>query len=440
MLDTWFSSGLWTHSTLGWPDETDDLDYFFPTSIMETGHDILFFWVARMIMLGLENMGKAPFHTVYLHGLITDRHGVKMSKSKGNVMDPLELIDKYGSDALRFALTTGGSSANDMRLSDQRLEGSRNFANKLWNAARFVIANLEEAGGLEGWERPDPVHRHDRWIVSRFNRVARDVEARMEEYQFGEAQRAIYDFFWNEYCDWYIEMSKIRMRPDGDAGRSPCPALAYVLEGVLRMLHPFMPFVTEEIWSTLMDALPQRAARAEALIVAPYPQADSTLIDDGAEAEVEALLDVVRAVRNLRAEFRLSAGESIPAAVDAPEMAPVIEAETPTISTLARVAPLSLGASDADGSNDRVSVVLPIGTVTVPLGGLVDLDRERTRLRDELGELEAHRARLSARSGERRVRVEGSGGCGGARAAEAGAERRRGGRGCWRYCRSWADG
>ena len=396
VLDTWFSSGLWTHSTLGWPDETEDLDYFFPTSVMETGHDILFFWVARMIMLGIENMGEAPFHTVYLHGLITDRHGAKMSKSKGNVLDPLELIEKYGSDALRFALTTGNSPGNDMRLSDQRLEGSRNFANKLWNAARFVIANLEEAQGLDGWKNPAPIHRHDRWIVSRFNRVARTVEVRMEEYQFGEAQRVIYDFLWNEYCDWYIEMSKIRMRSD-EGEESPCPALAYVLEGVLRLLHPFMPFVTEEIWSTLMDALPQQAGRAEALIVARYPQADPSLIDDNAETEVEAVIDVVRAVRNLRAEFRLPSGESIPATVDAPGRGQVLDAETSTISALARLSHLSLGETDGTGSDDRVSVVLPVGTVTVPLGGLVDVDRERARLRDELGELEGRLAKQSAR-------------------------------------------
>ena len=397
VLDTWFSSGLWPHSTLGWPDETEDMDYFYPTSVLETGHDILFFWVARMIMLGIENTGEAPFHTVYLHGLITDRHGAKMSKSKGNVLDPLELIERYGSDALRFALTTGNSPGNDMRLSDQRLEGSRNFANKLWNAARFVISNLEEAQGLDGWENPAPTHRHDRWIVSRFNRVARTVEVRMEEYQFGEAQRVIYDFLWNEYCDWYIEMSKIRMRSDGGGVHSPCPTLAYVLEGVLRLLHPFMPFVTEEIWSTLMDTLPHREGSPEALIVAPYPQADPSLIDDGVEAEVEAVIDVVRAVRNLRAEFRLPSGEGIPATVDAPGLAPVLEAETSTISALARLSQLSLGETDGAGSGDRVSVVLPIGTVTVSLGGLVDLGRERSRLSDELEELDARRARLSAR-------------------------------------------
>ena len=396
VLDTWFSSGLWPHSTLGWPDGTEDLGYFYPTSVLETGHDILFFWVARMIMMGIENTGEAPFDTVYLHGLITDYHGAKMSKSKGNVLDPLDLIEVYGADALRFALTTGSSPGNDMRLSDQRLEGSRNFANKLWNAARFVVSNLEDAEGLEGWERPRPVHRHDRWIVSRFNRVAGEVETRMEEYQFGEAQRAVYDFLWNEFCDWYIEMSKIRMRSDGGSAESPCPVLAYVLEGVLRLLHPFMPFVTEEIWSTLTEALPRREEQAEALIVARYPQADPSLVDDEAETEVAAVIDVVRAVRNLRAEFRLPAGKSVPAAVDAPGMAPVIEAEASTISALAR-AELSLGAVDGAGSNDRVSAVLPIGTVTVPLGGLVDLDRERSRLSGELGELEAHRARLSAR-------------------------------------------
>ena len=396
VLDTWFSSGLWTHSTLGWPDDTEDLDYFFPTSVMETGHDILFFWVARMIMLGIENMGEAPFHTVYLHGLITDRHGVKMSKSKGNVIDPLDAIDRYGADALRFALTTGGSSGNDMRLSDQRLEGSRNFANKLWNAARFVISNLEDAEGLEGWESPAPTHRHDRWIVSRFNRVARTVEGRMEEYQFGEAQRAIYDFLWSEYCDWYIEMSKIRMRSD-NGDESPRPALAYVLEGVLRLLHPFMPFVTEEIWSTLMEALPQRAGRAEALIAARYPQADPSLIDDGVEAEIGAVIDVVRAVRNLRADFKLPAGRMIPAAVDAPAVAPVLEAETGVIASLARVSPLSLDAAEGPGPDDRVSVVIPVGTVTVPLGGLVDVGRERSRLGDELKELEGRRAKQSAR-------------------------------------------
>ena len=397
VLDTWFSSGLWTHSTLGWPDQTDDLDYFFPTSVMETGHDILFFWVARMIMLGMENMGEAPFHTVYLHGLVRDPEGVKMSKSKGNVLDPLDLIDIYGSDALRFALTTGNSPGNDMRLSEQKLEGSRNFANKLWNASRFVISNLASAEGLDNWERPGLDHRHDRWIVSRFNRTAARVDTYMEEYQFGEAQRLIYDFLWNEYCDWYIEMSKIRMRSDGGTASSPLPVLAYVLDGVLRMLHPFMPFITEEIWTALMDALPAGETRPEALIVARYPESEPALIDEEAETEVGAMIDVVRAVRNLRAEFRLPAAENVPATVDAPELGPVIEDEVSSIVGLARAEPLIVGPPDGDGSDDRVSAVLPGVTVTIRLGGLVDLDRERDRLNEELKELETNRARLSAR-------------------------------------------
>ena len=396
VLDTWFSSGLWTHSTLGWPEKTEDQSYFYPTSVMETGYDILFFWVARMIMMGIENTGQDPFHTVYLHGLVRDPEGVKMSKSKGNVLDPLELIDMYGADALRFALTTGNSPGNDMRLSEQKLEGSRNFANKLWNAARFVIANLEGATGLDSWDQPKPVHRHDRWIISRFNGTAARVQGYIEEYQFGEAQRVVYDFLWSEYCDWYIEMSKIRMRSDGVAS-SPLPVLTYVLEGVLRMLHPFMPFITEEIWTTLMDAVPTQARRPEALIVASYPEPDSVLMDQDAEAEVGAVIDVIRAVRNLRAEFQIPATESVGATVDAPELGPVIEGEADTITSLARVEPLTVGPADGQGSDDRVSMVLTSGTVTVPLGGLVDIEQERKRLIDELGELETHRARLSAR-------------------------------------------
>ena len=397
VLDTWFSSGLWTHSTLGWPEKTEDLAYFYPTSVMETGYDILFFWVARMIMLGIENTGEAPFHTVYLHGLVRDPEGIKMSKSKGNVLDPLELIDLYGADALRFALTTGTSPGNDMRLNEQKLESSRNFANKLWNAARFVIANLEGASGLDGWDQPKPAHRHDRWIISRFNRTAARVESYMEEYQFGEAQRVVYDFLWSEYCDWYIEMSKVRMRSENGADSSPLPVLAYVLDGVLRMLHPFMPFITEEIWTALMDALPAQAHPPEALIVASYPVPDLALMDEGAEAEVDAVMDVIRAVRNLRAEFRVPAGESVPATVDAPGLGSLVEDESPVIVALARVEPLVVGPAEGHRSADRVSMVLPSGTVTVPLEGLVDLDRERKRLNDELKELEANCARLSAR-------------------------------------------
>ena len=399
VLDTWFSSALWPQSTLGWPEQTEDLDYFYPTSVMETGHDILFFWVARMIMMGLENMGKIPFSTVYLHGLVLDPEGVKMSKTKGNVLDPLELIELYGADALRYALTTGTSAGNNMRLNEQKLEASRNFANKLWNAARFVVTNLEDADGLDGWHQPlRPTHRQDRWILSRMNRVAAEVQRFMEEYQFGEAQRVLHDFLWSEYCDWYLEMAKIRLRSDGKDDPSPLPVLAYVLERVLRLLHPFLPFITEEIWQTLMGRLPEAPDGPEALMVAPYPASDPALIDEEAEGEIGAIIEMVRAVRNLRAEFRIQPSQRLEAVVAASEMGAVMEAEAEAIKALARVEPLTVALpGEINDSSDQVALVLANGTVTVPLGGLVDLSRERERLESELGELEANQARLSAR-------------------------------------------
>jgi valyl-tRNA synthetase len=396
VLDTWFSSGLWPHSTLGWPDQTEDLDYFYPTSVMETGYDILFFWVARMIMLGMENMGDIPFRTVYLHGLVLDPQGIKMSKTRGNVLDPLKLIEIYGADALRFALTTGIAAGNDQRLNEQKLEASRNFANKLWNAARFVISNLEGADGLEGWHTPAPVHRHDRWIVSRFNRTAAEVQQRMDEYQFAEAQRAVHDFLWSEFCDWHIEMAKVRLR-SGD-GPSPLPALAYVLEGVLRLLHPFMPYITEEVWQALMDYLPVEPGRPEALVVARYPEADAALFDDEAEAEVGEIIEMVKAIRNLRAEFKIQPAQSLEAIVNAPEMGPVFEGEASAVKALARVEPLTIGSDAASAaSSDSVTLVLAKGTVTVPLHGLVDLEREKARLANEGVELSSNLQRLSQR-------------------------------------------
>ena len=413
VLDTWFSSGLWPHSTLGWPDRTEDLDYFYPTSVMETGYDILFFWVARMIMMGMENTGEIPFHTVYLHGLVLDPAGIRMSKTKGNVLDPLELIDLFGADALRFALTTGNSPGNNMRLNEQKLEASRNFANKLWNAARFVMSNLDGARELVGRHRPDgwladeggtasgPAHRQDRWILSRLNQVAAQVQLYMEQYQFGEAQRVIHDFLWSEYCDWYIEMAKIRMRSNGASGPSPLPVLAHVLERVLRLLHPFMPFVTEEIWQTLMGRLPEEPGRPDALVVAPYPESDATLIDKQAESEIGAVIEIVRAIRNLRADFRIQSAQILEAIVDTPDAEGIVGSEAMTIKTLARVEPLTIGSSgERPDSSDHATLVLSHGSVTVPLAGLVDLDKERVRLTDELGELEANRHQLLARLGD----------------------------------------
>jgi valyl-tRNA synthetase len=396
VLDTWFSSALWPHSTLGWPDETEDLDYFYPTSDMETGHDILFFWVARMIMMGLQNTSEIPFDTVYLHGLIRDPEGVKMSKSRGNVMDPLDLIDLYGADALRYALTTGNSPGNDMRLNEQKMEASRNFANKLWNAARYVLTTLDRTDPAETWEWPPrPVHVEDRWLLSRLNRTAAQVQTYMEQYQFGEAQRAIHDFMWGEFCDWYLEMSKVRLRA-GD--ETPVPLLAFALETLLRLLHPFMPFITEEIYRDLVQRLPDEPGRSEALIVAPYPEADHGLFDEEAEADMGAVLEIVRGIRNLRAEFRIQPNQSVEALVDAPEIRQAIETEADVIRSLARVDPLRLVSDGGTaGSNQQVSLVLTMGTVTVPLAGLVDLEQERERLSGELAQIDTSRARLSVR-------------------------------------------
>ncbi|MCX8213931.1 MAG: valine--tRNA ligase, partial [SAR202 cluster bacterium] len=398
VLDTWFSSALWPHSTLGWPNQTEDLDYFYPGSVLETGHDILFFWVARMIMTGIENAGDIPFETIYLHGMVLDPTGIKMSKVKGNVLDPLDLADIYGADALRFALTTGNSPGNDMRLNESKMEASRNFANKIWNASRFVMAKIERSEGSVNWSwPPTPEHLEDRWIVARLQTTVSNVDRYMKEFQFGEAQREVHDFLWGEYCDWYLEMSKIRMRAGDD---SPLPILAYVLEQTLRLLHPFMPFITEEIWGTLIKMLPAEYDAPSALIVASYPVADTSLADPQAESDIGAVIEMVRAIRNLRAEFRIEANRNVEAIVDAPDIEKVIESESAAIVALAQVDPLIMtsgSSSDGAGDGDSVSLVLSRGTVTVPLEGLVDVDREKARLTEELQQIDSGAQRLSAR-------------------------------------------
>ena len=402
VLDTWFSSALWPHSTLGWPEQTEDLDYFYPTSVMETGYDILFFWVARMIMMGIENTGQAPFDTVYLHGLVLDPEGVRMSKTKGNVVDPLELIDMYGADAVRFALTTRTSPGNNMRLNESKLEASRNFANKLWNAARYVMASAEGADSLPDslkvWqELGDLTHREDRWIVSRLNRVAAQVDAHMKECQFGEAQMVLHDFLWSEYCDWYLEMSKIRIR--SGEGPSPLPVLAHVLERVLRLLHPFLPFITEEIWQTLHRQLPEAPDVPEALVVAPYPQADPSRFDDEAEREVEAVLELVRAARNVRAVFRIENNQTIPARVSATaELQRVFGDASPFIQSGAGIELAVADEADgAGGAGDEAVHVLGSGTLAMAIGGLVDIGQETTRLREELEDLTSYRQKIERR-------------------------------------------
>ena len=432
VLDTWFSSGLWPHSTLGWPEETDDFDYFYPTTVLETGYDILFFWVARMIMLGIENTGKAPFNTVYLHGLIRDGSGAKMSKTRGNTMDPLDLVEKYGTDALRFALTTGTAPGNDLRFTENRLEAGRNYANKIWNASRFVISSLSAASTnpdgssahpgapfahpgspsarhgspsarhgspsarhgspsahpelVEGWSNVTPEHREDRWIISRLDRVTADVNRALESFELGDAQQRLHEFIWNDYCDWYIEMAKIRVRNGSEP--SPLPTLAHVLERILRLLHPFMPFITEEIWQTLKSELPEEGeAGTESIMIAPYP-ASGERTDLAAEEEIALVQQAVRAVRNTRAQLRIPAAQHLEALVEANGQRAAIEAEADVIRAMSRVEPLRIveGTSEGDSGGAGVTLVVSPLVVRLPLEGVVDLDAEGERLRSELAD------------------------------------------------------
>ena len=398
VLDTWFSSGLWPHSTLGWPEANEDFDYFYPTTVLETGYDILFFWVARMIMLGIENTGKAPFNTVYLHGLIRDGSGAKMSKTRGNTMDPLDLLEKYGTDALRFALTTGTAPGNDLRFTENRLEAGRNYANKIWNASRFVISQLEGRQGLEGWSSVAPEHREDRWIVSRLDRVTAEVNRALENFELGDAQQRLHEFIWNDYCDWYIEMAKIRVRNGSDP--SPLPTLAHVLERILRLLHPFMPFITEEVWQTLMARLPaenrsghgEPVEPVESIMIAPYPTSGNR-VDPAAEEEIELIQQAIRAVRNTRAQLRIPAAQHLEALVEANGQMAAIEAEADVIRAMSRVEPLRIVSGDVadrhsvEGGNLRgVTLVVSPLVVRLPLEGVVDLDAEGERLRSELAD------------------------------------------------------
>jgi len=390
VLDTWFSSGLWPHSTLGWPDDTEDLDYFYPTSVMETGYDILFFWVARMIMMGLENTGEIPFHTVYLHGLIRDDKGEKMSKVKGNVLNPLKLIDKYGTDALRFAVSTGTAPGNDIRLSMDRMEAARNFANKLWNASRYILGNIDREIKQDDI-RADSLKLEDRWILSRLNRLISSVDSLMSDFHFGEAEREIHDFIWGEFCDWYIEISKLRLKQED----SPIAVLAHVLETSLRLLHPFMPFITEEIWHSLSQHFDRDLG--ESIMIAPYPAADGAWFDGDAERQMAVVTDVVRSIRNARAEFQVEPSKWVEAIVVAGDARAAIESQAQAIEILARARPLSI-AGELKSRPDRAkTIVLDGAEVILPMAGMVDIAAETERTQREIADTEENIARLDSR-------------------------------------------
>ncbi len=399
VLDTWFSSGLWPHSTLGWPDDAEDYRYFHPTSVLETGYDILFFWVARMIMMGLENTGDVPFRTVYLHGLVRDAQRQKMSKTRGNVIDPLESIAEYGTDALRMALTIATTPGNDLALTPGRMEAGRNFANKLWNAARFVARSVETSGAAVGGEMPEPSHREDRWIVSRLNGVTAHVNQLLEDFQLGQAEQVIRDFLWDEFADWYIELAKVRIR-NGDT--APVAYLVGALEQSVRLLHPFMPFVTEEIWQSLVARAPGLARGVESIMVSAYPQADVGDADRASEAEVGDVINVVRAIRNARAEGNVEHSRMIEVFVDADTRSrQAIDDSREAIGTLARVSSLRVLEED-DERPDPASVMTAIldgVTVMAPLAGLVDADAERARLTKELEETQGRLTGLEQRLG-----------------------------------------
>jgi valyl-tRNA synthetase len=388
VLDTWFSSGLWPISTLGWPDQTEDLKYFYPTSVLETGYDIIFFWVARMIMFGLAFTGQPPFHTVYLHGLLRDEKGEKMSKSKGNVRNPLDVIAKYGTDALRFALATGSTPGNDMKLSEEKLEGARNFANKLWNAARYVLTT-----GSPPTSPPADADLSvaDRWILSRLSRTIADVDKLLEAYEFGEAGRVLYEFVWSELCDWFLEIAKIELRHGNDAQQRATRWILYmVLEDSLTLLHPFMPYVTEAIWDHLPD-------RKSMLICGTWPKPGAP--DVAAENELDLVIGVTRAIRNVRAEFKVDASRRIPAGLVGGAHLAALERQRPIIETLARVQPLDLVAALPEPPKQAIHLLVGGVEGYVPLAGMVDLTAERQRVAGELtrltGQLEAIDRRLA---------------------------------------------
>ena len=373
VLDTWFSSGLWPFSTLGWPDlNSEDLKYWYPTTDMVTGYDIIFFWVARMVVSGMEQMKKEPFKTVFIHGLVRDDKGRKMSKSLGNGIDPLEMAEKYGADALRFNLITGNSPGNDMRFYVEKCEAMRNFANKIWNASRYVLMNLTiDEPGLPAIE---DLEQEDKWVLSKLNTLIREVTANLDAYEIGVASSKVYDFIWDTYCDWYIELTKTRLYSENEKSKLAAQkVLVYVLDQTLRLLHPFMPFITEEIWQTL----PHEGAT---LMRTAWPVYDAALHFPEEEKEMERIMDAIRAIRNRRAEMNVPPSRKAQVYVET-AFADTFESGRPFFSRLASAAEVTVGQSfDVPGA---VSIVTADATIKIPMADLVDLEAEKARLQKE---------------------------------------------------------
>ena len=370
-LDTWFSSALWPFSTLGWPDDTEDLKYFYPTSTLVTGYDIIPFWVSRMIVAGMENMKEKPFDTVLIHGLVRDEQGRKMSKSLGNGIDPLEVIDKYGADALRFMLATGNAPGNDMRYSDDKVKASRNFANKLWNAARFIMMNLPD--GFTADELPAQMNIEDKWIVSKFNTLAKEIEENLTNFDLGVAVAKLYDFIWDVYCDWYIELTKPRIAAGGDTAAAAQTVLVWVMKGMLKLLHPFMPYITEEIWQTLTDG-------ASILMLEKYPVYDESLNFSAEEIDFGKIIAAIKAVRNIRSEMNVV--PSVKAKLYIETAQPEVFANG--VMFFERLASASeVEILDKADVKDAVTAVTDAARIFIPLSDIVDTEKERARLDKE---------------------------------------------------------
>ncbi len=393
VLDTWFSSALWPFSTLGWPDEnSEDFKYFYPTDVLVTGYDIIFFWVARMIFSACEHTGKPPFHTVFIHGLIRDDKGRKMSKSLGNGIDPLEIADKYGADALRFNLVTGNSPGNDMRFYTERCEAMRNFANKIWNASRFLMMNLT----IDRCELPERLELEDKWILSKLNRAVAEITENMDRYELGVAAQKIYDFIWDDYCDWYIELTKTRLQgEDEDSKVRAQQVLCWVLTEMLKLLHPFMPFITEEIW----QALPHEG---DFLMLQDWPKYSEAMSFPTEEKAMELIMDAIRAIRGRRSEM------NVPPSKKAHLTVATMETETftlgvPFLKKLAyasevEIVPFAQAQADADAAQaGQVSIVTHAAQLSIPLGELVDLEKERARVEKELKKQSAELDKLNAK-------------------------------------------
>lgn len=370
-LDTWFSSALWPFSTLGWPDNTEDLKYFYPTNTLVTGYDIIFFWVVRMMFSGLEHMGKVPFDTVLIHGLVRDEQGRKMSKSLGNGVDPLKVIDEYGADALRLMLVTGNAPGNDMRYIPKKVEASRNFANKLWNASRFVMMNLPDDFEFNGL--PENLSIEDKWIISKFNVIAREVNENLEKYELGIAVGKVYDFIWDVYCDWYIELTKPRIQAGGESMKSAQAVLVWVMQGMLKLLHPFMPFITEEIWQTLTDG-------KSSIMLEKFPVYDEKLDYSKEESEFEKVISVIREVRNRRTAMNVPPSKKAKIYIETADKEIFSSCEM-FFEKLASASGIEVG--EKFDMPDAVTVVTDSARAFIPMDELVDKEKELARLLKE---------------------------------------------------------